>query len=122
MEQPTFKGSKVTGSEWMDNVTFMVWFEPRKGEITDSDGKKVKVEYNPFAEVHLDEDNKVVLGENIFSLDGNGNVIDYVGTNYYNVAERKMVDEDGFDLDNPYDLENGEDIMRYAVEDMKTTM
>ncbi len=122
MEQPTFKGSKVTSSEWMDNVTFMVWFEPRKGEITDSEGKKLNVEYNPFAEVHVDEDNKVVLGENIFSLDGNGNSIDYVGTNYYNVAERKITNEDDFDLGLPYDLENGEDIMRYAVKDMKTTM
>lgn len=122
MEQPTFKGSEVAGSEWMDNVTFMVWFKPRKGEITDSKGKKAKVEYNPFAEVHLDEDNKVVLGENIFDLDVNGNAIDYVGTNYYNVAERKMTNEDGFDLGLPYDLENGEEIMRYAVEDMKSTM
>lgn len=122
MEQPTFKGSNVAGSEWMDDVTFIVWFKPRKGEITDSEGKNVKVEYNPYAEVHLDEDNKVVLGENIFELDENGNVNDYIGTDYYDVAERKITNEDGFDLDKPYDLENGEEIMRYAVEDMKENM
>ena len=122
MEQPTFKGSNVAGSEWMDDVTFIVWFKTRKGEIADSEGKKLDVEYNPYAEVHLDEDNKVVLGENIFELDENGNISDYIGTDYYDVAERKMTNEDGFDLDKPYDLENGEEIMRYAVEDMKTTM
>lgn len=122
MEQPTFKGSKVAGSEWMDDITFIVWFKPRKGEITDSDGKNVKVEYNPYAEVHLDEDNNVVLGENIFELDENGNVNEYIGTEYYDVAERKMTNEDGFDLDKPYDLENGEEIIHYAVEDMKANM
>ena len=122
MEQPTFKGSKIAGSEWMDAVTFIVWFKARKGEITDSEGKKLKVEYNPYAEVHLDEDNKVVLSENIFELDENGYVSDYFSTDYYNVAERKITNEDGFVLDKPYDLENGEEIMRYAVEDMKANM
>lgn len=122
MEQPTFKGSEVAGSEWMDDVTFIVWFKPRKGEITDSEGKKLKVEYLAYAEVHLDEDNKVVLCDNIFELEENGYIGGFIDTDYYDVAERKITNENGFVLDKPYDLENGEEIMCYAVEDMKANM
>lgn len=119
MEQPKFNGSSVAGNEWLDNDTFVVWFKDHNGEIKDSEGNIIKTMNSPYAEVHVDENNAVVLGENIFEVDNEGNPTDYIGTDYYLVGERKVVNEDGFELDKPYKLENGAEIIQYALEQMK---
>ena len=91
MEQPKFNGSSVAGNEWLDNDTFVVWFKDHNGEIKDSEGNIIKTMNSPYAEVHVDENNAVVLGENIFEVGNEGNPTDYIGTDYYLVGERKVV-------------------------------
>lgn len=95
--RPNFKNSVCLASEWMDENTFVVWFKDRNEEN--------KTINSPYVEVHVDENNKVVLGENIFKCDNEGNPTYYIDTKYYSVDE----------------LSNGEEIVKYALDEMART-
>lgn len=87
IEIPQYKGVCPAGNDWLDNDTFIVAFKDRKN--VENDG--LKTVRSLYAEVHLDENFKVVIGENIYEQDEHGNVGDFLDTDYY--KERLDMDE-----------------------------
>lgn len=79
IEIPQYKGVCPAGNEWLDNDTFIVIFKDRK--CVESDG--LKTVRSLYAEVHLDEDFKVVIGENIYEQESG----DFVETEYYHKTQ-----------------------------------
>lgn len=79
IEIPQYKGVCPVANDWLDDDTFIVTFKDRK--CVESDG--LKTIRSLYAEVHLDEDFKVVIGENIYEQDENGQCGDFLDTDYY---------------------------------------
>lgn len=91
IEIPQYKGVCPAGNDWLDNDTFIVTFKDRK--CVESDG--LKTVRSLYAEVHLDEDFKVVIGENIYEQDENGQCGDFIDTDYlYETDEHGRLDMD----------------------------
>lgn len=81
MEKPVYHDSEPIYEDWFDNDTFLITFSPRvEKEIVWGDEEKFVKQL--YAEVHTDEDNKVVIGENWYEVTKDGVAGDYVDANY----------------------------------------
>lgn len=82
LDEPlTYRGSEPIYEDWFDNDTFLITFSPRvEKEIVWGDEEKFVKQL--YAEVHTDEDNKVVIGENWYEVTENGVAGDYVDAIY----------------------------------------
>ena len=108
IKTPSFKGCSPCLEEWLDDDTFLILFADRNDKIDNGD-EVIDTINSLYAEVHLDEDNAVVIGENIFDRN-NG---DYLYTNYHCVGD-KIIDEIGMDEN------TANEIKEYALSKMKT--
>ncbi len=108
IKTPSFKGCEPYADEWLDDDTFIVLFADRNDKIIDDDGV-IDTVNSLYAEVHLDEDNAVVIGENV--CDSNSN--DYLYTNYHCIGDT-ISDEIGMDEN------TANEIKEYALAKMKT--
>lgn len=108
IKKPCFKGVCPETEEWLDKDTFVVYFANRDSTCDCSDGT-INTINQLYAEVHLDEDNAVIIGDNIYEKDDNET---YVDTDYYG-------------LDAPNQIigmtdETANEIKEYALARMKT--
>lgn len=85
--KPHYFGYKPETEEWLDDDTFIVYFEERNS-IEKVDGEKVVFKCQLYAEVHLDENNEVVIGENVYETTADGGEGDFIDTSYYEGAPR----------------------------------
>lgn len=76
---PVFNGAYPVREMYLDKDTFIVYFSTRDRQIKDSDGRNVFVTSELFAEVHIDENNRVIIGESIYEKESG----DFIDTNYY---------------------------------------
>jgi hypothetical protein len=106
IKTPSFKGCTPISEEWLDNGTFLICFADRNDKIDLDDTIN-----SLYAEVHLDENNSVVIGENIYD----GNSRDYLYTNYHCIGDT-ISDEIGMDEN------TANEIKEYALARMKTYM
>lgn len=104
IKTPSFKGCSPCLEEWLDDDTFVLYFADRNDKIS-----WVDTINSLYAEVHLDEDNAVVIGENIYDR----NSRDYLYTNYHCVGDT-IIDEIGMDEN------TANEIKEYALTKMKT--
>ena len=82
-EPLTYRGSEPIYEDWFDNDTFLITFSPRVEKEKDIMGNnEVKFIKQLYAEVHTDEDNKVVIGENWYEATEDGVAGDFVDANY----------------------------------------
>ena len=65
IKTPSFKGCSPYMEEWLDDDTFIIYFTNRNDKIT-CDDEVIDTLNSLYAEVHLDEDNAVVIGENVY--------------------------------------------------------
>ena len=79
---PSFKGCEPYSEEWLDDDTFIIYFADRNDKIT-CDDEVIDTVNTLYAEVHLDENNAVVIGENIYERDS----LDYLYTNYHCIGD-----------------------------------
>lgn len=108
IKTPSFKGCKPSLEEWLDDDTFLILFADRNDKI-DNDDEVIDTVNSLYAEVHLDENNAVVIGENIFESDSH----DYLYTAYHCIGET-ISDEIGMDES------TANEIKEYALAKMKT--
>lgn len=108
IKAPSFKGVYPKTEEWLDDDTFIIYFADRNDKIT-CDDEVIDTVNSLYAEVHLDEDNAVVIGENVYD----GNSLDYLYTNYHCIGET-ISDEIGMDEN------TANEIKEYALAKMKT--
>lgn len=76
MEKPVYHGVKPSVEDWLDDVTFVIYFAKRIEKENDEPIMK-----QLYAEVHLDEDNDVIIGENWYEV-VNGEEGDFIDAFY----------------------------------------
>ena len=103
MEKPIYHDSEPLYEDWLDNDTFLITFSGRLEQ--EGDEKCFKQLY---AEVHIDEDNKVVIGENWYEPISN----EYVTTS------GDFIDENYEFIDMSEELK--QEIIDYTLERMKS--
>ena len=108
IKTPSFKGCSPYMEEWLDDDTFIIYFTNRNDKIT-CDDEVIDTLNSLYAEVHLDENNAVVIGENVYD----GNSLDYLYTNYHCIGET-ISDEIGMDEN------TANEIKEYVLAKMKT--
>lgn len=110
MKEPIYKGCKPTDEMWLDNDTFVVYFEEREDILHAEDGD-VETTNTLYAEIHVDENNDVYIGENVYEKDTQ----DYLGTNYKQC---------GSEMPNEIEMSDvlAKEIADYAMEAMKKSL
>ena len=99
IKEPTILGLPTADNHhFIDEDTFVIDF---MGKLFTEDGQKTYRE--PFIEVHPDENFNVVIGVNNYSVAGDGQIDDYIDTDY---------EED-------LKLENADEIKEWALQQLK---
>ena len=107
---PSFKGCFPYSAEWLDDDTFLISFADRNDKNDRGDGT-IGTVHSLYAEVHLDDNNAVVIGENVYD----SNSGDYLCTNYHCVGDT-ISNEIGMDEN------TANEIKEYALAMMKTSV
>jgi hypothetical protein len=108
---PSFKGCYPEYEEWLDDDTFIIYFADRRDRLESLDGEVTNTINTLFAEVHTDEDNAVVIGENVYE----SKTTDYIDTFYHCI---------GNEIRNEIEMDDktANEIKEYALAKMKTYM
>lgn len=110
MKEPIYKGCKPTDEMWLDSDTFVVYFEEREDILHAEDGD-VETTNTLYAEIHVDENNDVYIGENVYEK-GTQDFIDC----FYKQCGSEMLNQ--IEMSD----ELAKEIADYAMEAMKESL